>query len=122
MISLLNKGRDIALNNGQSYHIIAILFRDGTPIKFGTNSEKTHPIAYREFSDGSYAASMHAEMDVLRYAKRGDSMLVARFLKNGNTTMAKPCKFCLKIIKKVGLNSVKHTDWNGEWREVDLAC
>ena len=112
------KARKIALSNNQGYHIVAILIRNGIPIKFGTNQAKTHPIAHRVYSNGEEAANMHAEMDVLRYAKSGDSLRVMRFLKNGKPTMAKPCRFCLKLIQKFNLNSVQYTNWNGEWEEV----
>jgi len=61
---------------------------------------------------------MHAEMDALRYAKDGDTLKVIRFLKNGTPTMAKPCKFCLKLIKKYNLESVQYTNWDGKWEEV----
>lgn len=117
MISTLNKAKKIALSNGQNYHIAAILYRDGNPIKIGTNQDKTHPIAHRFYSDGSEAANMHAEMDVLRYAQRGDTITVVRFLKDGTPTMSKPCRFCMALIKKIGIKSVRYTNWKGTWEE-----
>ncbi len=121
-MNLLIKARKVALNNSQNYHIAAILIRNGVPVKIGTNQLKTHPIAYRTYLNGDEAANMHAEMDVLRYAKSGDSLRVIRFLKNGKPTMAKPCRFCLKLILKSNLDSVQYTNWNGEWEEIRELC
>ncbi len=121
-MTLLDKARKIALNNAQNYHMVAVLIRDGVPVKFGTNQIKTHPIAHRKYPNGDEAANMHAEMDVLRYAKDGDSLKVMRFLKNGNLTMAKPCKFCSKLISNYNLSSVEYTNWNGKWEKIESSC
>ncbi len=111
----INIARNIALKNGENYHVAAILLRDGIPIRIGTNQSKTHPIAYRRYKDGQEAANMHAEMDVLRFARKGDSLVVTRFLKDGSLTMAKPCIHCIKLIKSIGLKEVRYTNWSGNW-------
>ena len=104
------------MNNGLDYHVVAILRRRGRIIKIGENTTKTHPRFKRQYSDGTWASHMHAEMNVLRFAKPGDEIEVMRFKKNcQNLTMAKPCPVCVKEIAKAGIKKVKYTNWDGEW-------
>ena len=90
------RARDLALANGRTYHVAAILRRKGGVGKIGENTDKTHPRFKRQYSDGSWASHMHAEMNVLRFAKPGDEIEVIRFKKcNHKWTMAKPCSLCV---------------------------
>jgi hypothetical protein len=75
------KAEKLALENGRDYHIAAILRRNGRVVKIGENTDKTHPRFKRQYSDGSWASHMHAEMNVLRFAKPGDELEVIRFRK-----------------------------------------
>ena len=110
------RAKKIAVNNGRTYHVAAILRRKGCVIKIGENTDKTHPRFKRQYSDGSWASHMHAEMNVLRFAKPGDELEVIRFKKyNHEMTMARPCSLCLQEIKKSGIKSVRYTNWSGEW-------
>ena len=116
------QAKELALNNGRTYHIAAILKRKGKTIKIGENTNKTHPRFKRQYNDGSWASHMHAEMNVLRFAEPGDEIEVMRFSKCGNhLTMAKPCQHCEKEIVKSGIKSVKYTNWNGEWEIIKFA-
>ena len=64
---------------------------------------------------------MHAEMNVLRFAKPGDVLEVIRFRKcNHELTMAKPCDLCMSEIKKSGIKKVRYTNWNGDWETIIL--
>ena len=72
------RAKDLALSNGRTYHIAAILRRNGRIVKVGENTNKTHPRFKRQYADGSWASHMHAEMNVLRFAKPGDEIEVLR--------------------------------------------
>ena len=110
-----------ALNNNRSYHLAAILIRKGKPIKIGENTDKTHPKFKRQYDDGQWASHMHAEMNVLRFARPGDEIEVIRVTKSGDRfTMAKPCPLCQEAIKKSGIKKVRYTNWDGEWEEYKL--
>ena len=111
---MFNKAKNKALNNGQNYHFAAILIRNGNPIKIGTNSRKTHPKYKRIHKSGYTVSSMHAEMDVVRFAKPGDVMHVIRFVSDG-LAMAKPCEDCMKHIQDAGIKKVFYTNENGEF-------
>ena len=116
------KARSVAINNGQEFHLAAILFRGKRIVRVGTNSTKTHPRFRRTHSNGDESAHLHAEMDVLRFAKPGDTLMVFRFLADGTPSMSKPCPHCQKFIREAGITKVEYTDWSGdvkEWR-VDL--
>ena len=45
---------------------------------------------------------------------------VARFLRDGTVTMAKPCYFCQKYLRSNGVTSVKYTDWDGQWQKMKI--
>tara|TARA_A200000159_G_scaffold152895_1_gene164317 strand:+ start:889 stop:1239 length:351 start_codon:yes stop_codon:yes gene_type:complete len=113
------KARKLALSNNQPYHLAAILYRNGKPIRIGVNTSKTHPSACRTFPDGKSSAGLHAEMNVLRFARKGDDLEVIRFTKLGKMTMAKPCCFCQRLIKEKQIRRTRYTDWNGEWQVLE---
>ena len=115
------RAKELALNNGRAYHIAAILRRNGDVVKVGENTSKTHPRFKRQYPDGTWASHMHAEMNVLRFAKPGDELEVVRFKKcDHNLTMAKPCLLCMLYMKKAGITKVRYTNWAGQWEEINL--
>ena len=82
---------------------------------------KTHPRYMRQYPDGTFGAHMHAEMNVLRFAKPGDEIDVVRYTKcSHGLTMAKPCRYCMEHIGSSGIKKVRFTNWEGEWEELEL--
>ena len=115
------KAQKLAINNGRTYHLAAILRRNGRGVKIGENTDKTHPRWKRQYPDGTWASHMHAEMNVLRFSQPGDELEVMRFKKcSHNLTMAKPCSICMNAIEAAGIKKVKYTDWDGQWVEMNL--
>ena len=115
------RAKELALSNGRTYHVAAILKRKGCVIKIGENTDKTHPRFKRQYPDGSWASHMHAEMNVLRFAEPGDEIEVMRFKKCGHfRTMAKPCLCCMSEMRRAGIKCVRYTNWNGEWETLML--
>ena len=115
------RAKNLALSNGRTYHVAAILRRNGKVVKIGENTDKTHPRFKRQYEDGTWASHMHAEMNVLRFAKPGDELEVMRFSKcNHEITMAKPCCICMQAIKDAGIKKVRYTNWKGEWQNLNL--
>ena len=115
------RARELAINNGRTYHLVAILWRKGSVVRMGENTDKTHPRFKRQYLDGTWASHMHAEMNVLRFAKPGDVIEVMRFTKCGHhMTMAKPCAVCQAELKKSGIKKVRYTDWDGGWEEIRI--
>tara|TARA_B100000131_G_scaffold312566_1_gene346807 strand:+ start:673 stop:1029 length:357 start_codon:yes stop_codon:yes gene_type:complete len=115
------KAKILAINNGRTYHIAAILKRNGRVVRIGENTNKTHPRFKRQYSDGTWASHMHAEMNVLRFAKPGDEIEVVRFSKcDHKLTMAKPCSLCMEQMKRAGIKSVRYTNWDGNWERLSL--
>ena len=113
------KAKKLALNNGRTFHVAAILRRNGKVVKIGENTDKTHPRFVRQFEDGAWAANMHAEMNVLRFAKPGDVIEVMRFSQcSHEVTMAKPCPHCMKHLKASGISKVRYTNWEGDWETI----
>ncbi len=116
-----NRAKTLALNNGQDYHLAAVLRRKGRVVRIGINTHKTHPKFKRQYRDGTWGSHMHAEMDALRFSQPGDELEVMRFRKSDNKyALAKPCVFCMKHIKASGIKKVTYTDENGDWVEMFL--
>ena len=105
----------MALANNCDFHLVAFLFRGKTLIRMGENSNEGHPKCRRMYRDRKIGYSQHAEMNVLRFAKPNDTLIVIRFMKNGNLTMAKPCPHCEAKIRKMNLRKVYYTDWEGNF-------
>jgi len=112
----MNRAIRIALANGQLFHVVAVLFRGKSLIRIAANSNKTHPEAVRNYNDGSSLYTMHAEMNVLRFAKPGDILYVMRVGNDGVARMAMPCRYCMAHIKVRGIARVTYTDANGQWQ------
>ncbi len=109
------------MSNGRTYHLAAILKRRGKVVKIGENTDKTHPRFKRMYSDGSFASHMHAEMNVLRFAQKGDTIEVMRFtVCEEHPTMAKPCPLCEGHMRAAGISKVRYTNWDGQWEEMRL--
>jgi deoxycytidylate deaminase len=114
------KARRIALNNDQRYHIVALLYRNKSIIRIGYNQCKTHRRFGRVQDNGFENYHLHAEMDALISSKPGDRLFVLRFSKNGDLTMAKPCKYCMEFIKSHGIKCVHFSNWDGEIEKVKI--
>lgn len=115
------RAKKLALGNGRCYHLAAILRRNGSIVKVGENTNKTHPRFLRQYDDGTWGAHMHAEMNVLRFAEPGDDIEVMRFKKiSGALTMAKPCPLCQQYMVNAGIRKVRYTNWTGHWEILRL--
>lgn len=102
-----------ALAHGHGgYHLACILRKGDHVAHIGVNSGKTHPKYGRSYPDGSTAHCMHAEMDAMRFYKKGMSVEVLRFTATGYA-MARPCKLCMAELKKRGVKKVRYTTRNG---------
>tara|TARA_A100001011_G_C14294545_1_gene837827 strand:+ start:1732 stop:2091 length:360 start_codon:yes stop_codon:yes gene_type:complete len=110
------RAREIALNNNHTYHIAAFAKR-GNGFVFGKNSDRCSAKFERIHPDGSFGYHLHAEMDLINKFKVGtiSEIHVVRFRKNGEMTMARPCKYCQRFLKRHGVRKVNYTDWNGNW-------
>jgi tRNA(Arg) A34 adenosine deaminase TadA len=119
MPSIYQEAAQRALRNNQVYHLAAILRRKGKVVKIGENTDKTHPKFLRHYPDGGWSAYMHAEMNVLRFARPGDEIEVFRVKKEcQHFTMAKPCELCQKAMQKAGIKKVHYTNWDGIWETI----
>ena len=107
------------MSNERTYHLAAILRRKKMVVKVGANVNKTHPHFGRTYDDGSSAFHMHAEMNVLRFSRPGDTIEVMRF-SHGEYTMARPCHLCMKHMRDAGIKRVRFTNWAGAWEELRL--
>lgn len=117
---MYRKAEEKARNNGQHYHLAAILRRGKSVVRIGVNTHKTHPRFSRTYKDGQEGHCMHAEMNVLRFAKPGDEIEVLRFKKSGGWGMAKPCRHCVKHLGEAGIKKVRFTNRQGEWELLKL--
>lgn len=64
--------------------------------------------------------SIHAEMNVVRFAQPGDKLVVYRFNAKGEARMSRPCSACQKFIKAAGISHVEYSNWDGEMEVLEL--
>jgi len=112
---IYEKARNLALTNGERYHVACVIWRKNKPVKVCVNSKKTHPKFARLKKDGALISCLHAEMSALRFYQDGDRIEVLRFLKCGSATMAKPCSECQQFLNKMQVKTVRYTNWDGSW-------
>ncbi len=83
----------------------AVLVVKGKPISVGHNQYKTHP-------EAKYTG-LHAEIQALKSSGknviRGSTMFVYREKKDGSLGLSKPCKDCMKELKKFGIKWICYT-------------
>lgn len=98
---------------GGSNHAACICHKNRI-LTFGTNQNKTHPIAFR-YQDHPEKIYLHAEMDAItKFVRRHPENLltkctlyVIRF--NGEFVNSEPCDACSKLISYYGINKVIHS-------------
>jgi hypothetical protein len=110
------------LSNEQAFHVVAWIERGKSPI-VGVNGTSERPEFRRRFKDGKECFISHAEMDVVSRMKEicnNDVLHVMRFTKNGEISMAKPCRYCQEYLRKKGIRKVRYTDWSGAWQRMTI--
>ena len=98
--------------------------------KIGINCYKTHPanLKYKyygkEGEDIRTLVGVHSELSaILKYGKEDCSDCVfvnVRIDKNGNPTIAKPCRGCQDLLVQVGHKKVFYTNFKGEFETWNL--
>lgn len=89
----------------------AVIFNKSKFVSSGHNHanrsiKKHHP----RFRKTEY--SIHAEVDAIIKAKtdlKGKSILIVRINNNDKFRLAKPCKYCLKYIRHVGIKRIYYS-------------
>ena len=88
------------------------VYVNGTQVVIGQNQRnKTHTLA-KKF--GHYGATTHAELHVLNQIRNADGgkLYVYRETSKG-IALAKPCKYCLKLIKEKNIRLIYYTTEDG---------
>lgn len=93
--------------SNSKFRLIAIISEKKKILSIGTNIRKTHPISHK-----TRYGELHAEMSAIVAAKGFDlsrsTLYVARW-KHEGPGMAKPCKYCMEVIKNSGIKKVVYT-------------
>lgn len=64
---------------------------------------------------------LHAEVDCLKSCPPGaDTLVVARFRKDGSIGCAKPCNVCRKYAELRGIRTIYYSDEQGQFRRMKL--
>ena len=98
-------------------HNVAAILKVGDNLYHGYNQKKTHPLQ-KEFGNNEHCIYLHAEIDCIRKAYRGDgyiagsTLYVARTLKNGIPANACPCEGCQEAIEHFNIGTVYFTTSN----------
>jgi len=111
-------------NNPGGKNVVAVALV-GKTRWVGINNHTSHPDVIKKFRNGEENSSQHAETNCIiqipRFARKKVKLYVARFLKNGDVSMAKPCEICQKFLVKEGidLRNVFYSTWEGKWERLE---
>ena len=98
----------------RKYDITALAYdKRGKLLAIGHNSYvKTHPLQakFSKKANKAEAVYLHAETAAMLKARQQvHKLVVLRYDKQGNPTLAKPCAACQLAIKHFGVKYVEHT-------------
>lgn len=112
-------------------HIGCIAVYKNQILSVGYNTNKTHPLQkkYNKFRNINYdnvepIPFLHAEMSCLLQIREMDidfnkvELYIYREDRNGNLSMCRPCKACMKMIDTLGIKNIYYTTNNGYAKEV----
>ena len=96
-----------------------LVLKNGKVFSSHNKDSKTHPWLKKHYP--FYAVSIHAELAVLLsvntyrhgYDIKNSTMYIYREDKWKIIKPAKPCPYCLEILKDAGVKKVVYSDWNG---------
>ncbi len=95
----------------------AIVLSKGKIISRGHNSHKAHG---RLTSRYGFKGGKHAETSAMLKACVGDTLIVARLLRNEDLGCSKPCEKCLAMAKDFGIKKIIFSDHDGSAKELSL--
>lgn len=104
------------------FKLTSVIIKSGRVISTGTNKQSSfiHGVTRgsRELWNINQCAERNAILKALKIFDglkhlAGSTIYVSRFSKNGNTALAKPCKYCLEFIESVGIKRIVYTTDNG---------
>jgi deoxycytidylate deaminase len=104
------------------FNLKATIIKSGRVISTGSNSSKSLILGFERGSKELWNANNHAEKVAILKALKlfdglhhlaGSTIYVTRYNKNGDTRLAKPCKYCQELIESVGIKKVVYTTDSG---------
>ncbi len=104
------------LGSRPNIYLAAVLLRGVTPIRISSRTPKTHPECLRLYQDKDrHVCDQHAEMRVLitGHSNPGDSVVVLRWLSNGDAACSKPCPLCTAKLKELRIKHITYFDKEG---------
>lgn len=105
---IINLAAQAALRSEWKWRVGAVVYKGSKILAVGTNSSlKTSPQSWHEFK--SRHAEFNALIKVRREELKGSSIFVYRIGRDGQTHMAKPCKFCEKMLAWA---EIKRVEWS----------
>lgn len=129
---IFNRAKEISyLSDYNRIHIGCVAVYKNQVLAVGYNTNKTHPLQnkYNKYRNMTYEntepkSSLHAEMSCLMQIKDMDidfskvELYVYRENKNGNLSMCRPCRACMKMIDDLRIKKIHYTTDGGFAYEV----
>lgn len=115
----------MALKSTDRFRLGAVLVKKKRILSTGFNQmRKTHTKASRCSADVPWHIGIHAELHAcLGVSPKdliGSELWVARILRNGDRAMARPCKFCTRFLRSVGVVKAHFTTSPTGFDHIDL--
>lgn len=106
-----------SLKSTYKYALGAVVVYRGKIVGRGYNS--VNYVGGRTILNGT-----HAEIDAINDTRaahrKGATMYVVRWRKQGDLGCARPCKTCEKVLRKLGIKTVWYSDYGNCWKRLTL--
>lgn len=107
--------KKIAIKSEHHFQMGAIITIGNRILSVGKNKYKTHTKQFNQYT-GCEANSIHAELDAILSCDNVPAkatIYVSRVLRDGSCGMAKPCKYCLEILKQYDIKRIVYSTKDG---------
>lgn len=100
----------------KNFRLGAVLVRKKKILTAKCNSYKTHPKINKYYQWPTLHAEAAAILSLGMDNCEGTSLYVLRILRNKDIALAKPCKYCMRLIDSVGIKHIFYTTSYGYLR------
>ncbi len=101
--------------------------RGNTIVRLGINNVKTSASkafikAGNDSDEHVCVTKLHAETNAMIWARPGDTLYIYRWNKSGTPKASRPCQFCMRTIKRLGIRRIYYLSNEGEVIRENIRC
>lgn len=114
-LKFFDLAKKLSTRSDHRHKLGAVIVRKNRIISFGWNETKTHSKSNHPWK------ALHAETSAIIYANPkeliGSEIYIYRELKDGTPADSRPCEFCMKLIRQVGIETIYFSKDGNYWEK-----